>query len=66
MHACGLDFGTSNSAVGIIDGNAPVLASVEGGEMMIPSAVFSTRARATDPRSGARPSTPMSAASKGG
>lgn len=40
MHACGLDFGTSNSAVGIIDGNAPVLASVEGEQAMIPSAVF--------------------------
>jgi hypothetical chaperone protein len=40
MVACGLDFGTSNSAVGIVRGNAPVLAPVEGDEMLIPSAVF--------------------------
>ena len=40
MTACGLDFGTSNSAIGVVRGNAPVLAPVEGGETLIPSAVF--------------------------
>jgi hypothetical chaperone protein len=40
MAACGLDFGTSNSAIGVVRGNAPVLAPVEGGETLIPSAVF--------------------------
>src|ERR1700744_5817745 len=40
MTACGLDFGTSNSAIGVMRGNAPVLAPVEGGETLIPSAVF--------------------------
>lgn len=40
MSACGLDFGTSNSAIGVIAGNAPALAPVEGGETLIPSAVF--------------------------
>jgi hypothetical chaperone protein len=40
MTACGLDFGTSNSAIGILSGNAPVLAPVEGDRTLIPSAVF--------------------------
>jgi hypothetical chaperone protein len=40
MAGCGLDFGTSNSAIGVVRGNAPVLAPVEGGETLIPSAVF--------------------------
>ncbi|MBV9990391.1 MAG: Hsp70 family protein [Alphaproteobacteria bacterium] len=40
MTACGLDFGTSNSAIGVVRGGAPVLAPVEGLETMIPSAVF--------------------------
>ncbi|HXC56603.1 MAG TPA: Hsp70 family protein [Rhizomicrobium sp.] len=40
MTACGLDFGTSNSAIGIVRDGAPVLAPVEGGETLIPSAVF--------------------------
>lgn len=40
MTACGLDFGTSNSAIGILRGGAPVLAPVEGEETLIPSAVF--------------------------
>jgi hypothetical chaperone protein len=40
MTACGLDFGTSNSAIGIVRGDAPALAPVEGGETLIPSAVF--------------------------
>jgi hypothetical chaperone protein len=40
MTACGLDFGTSNSAIGVVCGNAPALAPVEGNETLIPSAVF--------------------------
>ena len=40
MTACGLDFGTSNSAIGVMAGNAPTLAPVEGAETLIPSAVF--------------------------
>lgn len=40
MTACGLDFGTSNSALGVMRGNAPVLAPVEGDVTLIPSAIF--------------------------
>jgi hypothetical chaperone protein len=40
MRACGLDFGTSNSAIGVMAGNAPALAPVEGDETLIPSAIF--------------------------
>lgn len=40
MSACGLDFGTSNSAIGVMRGNAPALAPVEGDATLIPSAVF--------------------------
>jgi hypothetical chaperone protein len=40
MTACGLDFGTSNSAIGVVRGNAPALAPVEGDATLIPSAVF--------------------------
>lgn len=40
MTACGLDFGTSNSAIGVMRGSAPVLAPVEGDATLIPSAVF--------------------------
>jgi hypothetical chaperone protein len=40
MTACGLDFGTSNSAIGVTRGGAPVLAPVEGSATLIPSAVF--------------------------
>ncbi len=40
MIACGLDFGTSNSAIGVLKGNAPALAPVEGLNTLIPSAVF--------------------------
>ncbi len=40
MIACGLDFGTSNSAIGVLSGGAPVLAPVEGNRALIPSAVF--------------------------
>ena len=40
MTACGLDFGTSNSAIGVMRGNAPALAPVEGDATLIPSALF--------------------------
>ena len=40
MRAAGFDFGTSNSAIGIVRRNAAILAPVENGATMIPSAVF--------------------------
>jgi hypothetical chaperone protein len=40
MIACGLDFGTSNSAIGVMRGEAAVLAPVDAGDTLIPSAVF--------------------------
>jgi hypothetical chaperone protein len=40
MRASGFDFGTSNSAIGIVKGNSATLAPVEGEAAMIPSAVF--------------------------
>lgn len=40
MTACGLDFGTSNSAIGVVRAGAPALAPVEGSATLIPSAVF--------------------------
>ncbi len=40
MRAAGFDFGTSNSAIGIVKGNSATLAPVEGEAAMIPSAVF--------------------------
>lgn len=40
MKACGLDFGTSNSAIGIVRAGAPILAPLEDGDALIPSAVF--------------------------
>src|SRR5260221_521363 len=40
MTACGLDFGTSNSAIGIMRSDTPSLAPVEGNDTLIPSAVF--------------------------
>ena len=40
MIACGLDFGTSNSAIGVLRGNAPALAPIEGESTLMPSAVF--------------------------
>jgi hypothetical chaperone protein len=40
MPACGLDFGTSNSAIGMVRNGAPVLAPVEGASALIPSAIF--------------------------
>jgi len=40
MTACGLDFGTSNSAIGVMRDGVPTLAPVEGDATLIPSAVF--------------------------
>jgi hypothetical chaperone protein len=40
MIACGLDFGTSNSAIGLLHNGSAVLAPVEGERTLIPSAVF--------------------------
>jgi hypothetical chaperone protein len=40
MTACGLDFGTSNSALGVPQDGAPALAPVEGASTLIPSAIF--------------------------
>jgi hypothetical chaperone protein len=40
MAACGLDFGTSNSALGVVKDGALALAPVEGDETLIPSAIF--------------------------
>ena len=40
MSICGLDFGTSNTTLGTIEGDAPVLAALEIGETAIPSAIF--------------------------
>jgi hypothetical chaperone protein len=40
MRAAGFDFGTSNSAIGIVKGNGAMLAPAESGAAMIPSAVF--------------------------
>src|ERR1700709_2242569 len=40
MSICGLDFGTSNTTLGILDGDLPVLAELEAGYSTIPSAIF--------------------------
>lgn len=40
MSICGLDFGTSNTTLGTIVGDAPVLTALEAGHTTIPSAIF--------------------------
>ena len=40
MIACGLDFGTSNSAIGVARGGDLALAPLEDGKTLMPSAVF--------------------------
>src|SRR6266852_8921463 len=40
MIACGLDFGTSNSAIGVARNRATALAPLEGSNTLMPSAVF--------------------------
>jgi hypothetical chaperone protein len=40
MSICGLDFGTSNTTLGTIEGQAPALVALEAGQTTIPSAIF--------------------------
>jgi hypothetical chaperone protein len=40
MASCGLDFGTSNSALGVVRDGMPALAPLENGDTLIPSAIF--------------------------
>jgi hypothetical chaperone protein len=40
MIACGLDFGTSNSAIGVVRDKVATLAPIEAGSTLMPSAVF--------------------------
>ncbi|MDB5589591.1 Hsp70 family protein [Enterovirga sp.] len=40
MFACGLDFGTSNTTLGILREGAPWLVPLDGAEVAIPSAIF--------------------------
>ena len=40
MIACGLDFGTSNSAIGVAHGKTATLAPIEASSTLMPSAVF--------------------------
>lgn len=40
MSICGLDFGTSNTTLGTLDGQAPRLVALEAGQTTIPSAIF--------------------------
>jgi len=40
MQACGLDFGTSNSAIGVIRDGTPTLVPADDGDTLFPSAVF--------------------------
>jgi hypothetical chaperone protein len=40
MSICGLDFGTSNTTLGTIEGDAPILVTLEPGQTTIPSAIF--------------------------
>lgn len=40
MSICGLDFGTSNTTLGTVIGDLPVLAALEGDHVTIPSAIF--------------------------
>lgn len=40
MSICGLDFGTSNTTLGTIEGDAPILVTLETGQTTIPSAIF--------------------------
>src|ERR1700753_1619712 len=40
MSICGLDFGTSNTTLGTIVADVPVLVALEGDHVTIPSAIF--------------------------
>lgn len=46
MTACGLDFGTSNTTLGLAADDGPVLVALEGADVTLPSAVFYGRAGA--------------------
>ena len=39
-HACGVDFGTSNSTVGLVAPGRPTLLALEDGKPTLPSVVF--------------------------
>ncbi|HYE48801.1 MAG TPA: Hsp70 family protein, partial [Azospirillaceae bacterium] len=52
MTFCGLDFGTSNSTIGIAAGNRLDLAPLEDGQPTLPSAIFFDFEQATAPRFG--------------
>jgi len=43
MAFCGLDFGTSNTTLGVYRNGAPTLAALEDGKVTVPSAVFYNR-----------------------
>ncbi|MEH2509199.1 putative chaperone protein [Nitrobacteraceae bacterium AZCC 1564] len=47
MSACGLDFGTSNTTLGTVVDDVPVLAELETGHLTVPSAIFYEPNRAT-------------------
>ena len=47
MSACGLDFGTSNTTLGTVVDDVPVLAELETGHVTVPSAIFFEPNRAT-------------------
>ncbi|WP_424631968.1 Hsp70 family protein [Bradyrhizobium sp. SYSU BS000235] len=47
MSACGLDFGTSNTTLGTVVDDVPVLAELETGHVTVPSAIFYEPNRAT-------------------
>src|SRR6188508_206322 len=40
INFCGLDFGTSNSEIGIVRNGSPVLVDVENGRKQIPTTIF--------------------------
>ena len=40
MSICGLDFGTSNTTLGTVISDVPVLVALEGDHVTIPSAIF--------------------------
>jgi hypothetical chaperone protein len=44
MTFCGLDFGTSNTTLGVMADGGPRLVTLEGGETVVPTAIFYRRA----------------------
>lgn len=51
---CGLDFGTSNSSIGTIHNNEPILIPIDGGDNFLPSVIYAKKiyvqAKAVDDR----------------